>query len=364
MRSRPRRGAGDRRIDSTVEHARPRVEVVEGLGEVLHATRSGRASTRPAVGAASPSSSARHRRLARAVDADDPDPVAGPSRQVACESRVRSPRTRSTSSTSSTSLPSRWVAKRCSSSRSARRRLVVDQRVGRVDPELRLGGARRRAHGAARRAPCGPGCDGVPRTPRPAAAARPARARTRRSRRRRTSTTPSCTSQVCSHTASRNHRSWVTTTSAEGRETRCSASQATASTSSVVGRLVEDHEVVLVEQELGQGAAPAFAPGEPDHGPVELDPGEELGDHLSGAWLGGPGMVGLAGEDGVAHRVRVVQGVALVEVADGEAARLETPAGVRRLLPGEHLAAASSCRRRCGRPRRRARPRTTRATRR
>ena len=42
----------------------------------------------------------------------------GPIRQVACWSSVRSPRARSTSSTSSTSLPSRWVANRCSSSRS------------------------------------------------------------------------------------------------------------------------------------------------------------------------------------------------------------------------------------------------------
>ena len=71
--------------------------------------------------------------------------------------------------------------------------------------------------GAARRAPCGPGSAGASRRPRPGAAARPWPARTPRSRPRRRRPTPSCTSHVHWQTASRNHRSWVTTTSADGR---------------------------------------------------------------------------------------------------------------------------------------------------
>ena len=75
--------------------------------------------TRPADGAQLAGEQREHRGLAGAVDADDADPVAGAEppgrvRRAAC----RSPRTRSTSSMSMTSLPSRWVANRCSSSRS------------------------------------------------------------------------------------------------------------------------------------------------------------------------------------------------------------------------------------------------------
>ena len=75
--------------------------------------------TLPTVGASSPDSSPRTEDLPGAVDPDDADPVARPEPP----GRVRQQRsarraTRSTSSTSSTSLPSRWVANRWSSSRS------------------------------------------------------------------------------------------------------------------------------------------------------------------------------------------------------------------------------------------------------
>ena len=62
----------------------------------------------------------------------------------------------------------------------------------------------------------------------------------------------------------------------------------------VVGGLVEDDQVVLVEQQRGQRAAPPLAAGQPDDGAVEGDPGEQLLDDLAGAgsaahsWSGVP----------------------------------------------------------------------------
>ena len=108
-----------RRIDSTVgEHPRLRVEVVEGLREVLQRDRAPelhppggrRQRCRPAA----PAPTTSRRRSRRRCRPGRP----GPSRQVAWDSSVRSPRTRSTSSTSITSLPSRCAANRWSSSRS------------------------------------------------------------------------------------------------------------------------------------------------------------------------------------------------------------------------------------------------------
>ena len=142
------RGPGDPpdRLDG-VQHPRLRVELVEVLGQVLERDRAARA--------APGRRSARARRRAGRAPSVLPAPFTptsptrspGPSRQVACETAALagSPRRRSTSSTSMTSLPSRWVANRCSSSRSRGGGHVLDQRVGGVDAELRLRGPRRRA---------------------------------------------------------------------------------------------------------------------------------------------------------------------------------------------------------------------------
>ena len=172
---------------------------------------------------------------------------------------------------SMTSLPSRWVANRCSSSRS---RGGGSSSISALAASIRnfgFDGPGRRRRGAARPAPCGPGSAGVPPRRPPAAAARPSRARTRRTRPRRRRPTPSCTSQVHWQTASRNHRSWVTTTSAEARCARWSASQADGLDVEVVGGLVEHDQVVVAEQQRGQRAAAALAAGEPDDRAVERD---------------------------------------------------------------------------------------------
>ena len=90
----------------------------------------------------------------------------------------------------------------------------------------------------------------------------------------------------------------------------------------VVGRLVEHDQVVVTEQQRRERAAPALAAGEPGDGPVERDAGEQHLDDLAGARVRGPLVVGEPVEHGLADGVGVVELVALVEVADQQAALL------------------------------------------
>ncbi len=160
------------------------------------------------------------RRLARAVDADDADPVPGrePPGDVAGAARAAlRPGPRSddvlTSSRSMTSLPSRAVANRTSASRSrgggSSAMSALAASIRNRGLLVRAGGPRRSQASSlrsrfARRSW---------RAPRPAPA-RPGRARTPRSRRRRRRPPRRAPPRCASQTASRNHRSWVTTTSA------------------------------------------------------------------------------------------------------------------------------------------------------
>ena len=105
----------------------------------------------------------------------------------------------------------------------------------------------------------------------------------------------------------------------------------------VVGRLVEYDEVVVAEQQRGQRAAAALAAGEAEHRPVQLHAGEQLLDDLAQPRVGGPLVVGPAAEHRLPDGVGVDQLVALVEVADEQAAGLRDPAAVRRLEAGHHL---------------------------
>ena len=246
----------------------------------------------------------------------------------------------------------------------ARRRHVLDQ----LRWPRRCGTSASRSapagRGAARRAPCAPGSAGVPRWRPPAAAARPWPARTPRSRPRRRRPAPSCTSHVHSQTASRNQRSWVTTTSADGRRGEVPGQPVDGLDVEVVGGLVEHDQVVVAEQQRGQRAAPPLAAGQAEHRAVEGDPGQQLLDDLAGARVGRPLVVGAAGEHRLADRVGVDEGVVLVQEADQQPARPATP-GRSRAAPGRSSPrAAWSCRRRCGRRRRSARPRRRRARRR
>ena len=92
--------------------------LVDVLGEVLERDRAAVLDLARRRARSAPDSSDRTEVLPAPLTPTMPTRSPGPSRQVACDSSCRSPRTRSTSSMSMTSLPSRWVANRCSSSRS------------------------------------------------------------------------------------------------------------------------------------------------------------------------------------------------------------------------------------------------------
>ena len=88
---------------------------------------------------------AQQRRLARAVDPDDTDAVAGSEAPgEPCGRTARSPSVTLTSSTSSTDLPEAGGREPQELGAVARDGLVGDQRVRGVDAEARLGRARRR----------------------------------------------------------------------------------------------------------------------------------------------------------------------------------------------------------------------------
>ncbi len=105
----------------------------------------------------------------------------------------------------------------------------------------------------------------------------------------------------------------------------------------VVGRLVEHDQVVVAEQQLGQRAAAPLAAGQPGHRAVEGDAGQQHLDHLAGPRVGGPLVVGAAAEHRLAHRVGVLELVGLAEVADQQPALLRDPAGVRLLDAHHHV---------------------------
>ena len=264
---------------------------------------------------------------------------------MACD-RTAGRRVRSTSSTSMTSLPNRWVAK---SGAPAGREPAARRRSARWPRRSGTwawtsGPA---AHDAARPVPCGAGSDGGPPRTQPAGAARPGRGRSGVAAFVAV-TAPSWTSHVRSHTASRNHRSWVTTTSADGRETRCPASQATASTSRWLVGSSRTTQVVLV----AAAARPARTDGA-RHRRARPRPGRgrprPAAPRRPRACAARPPRRGPACPPGRRRGpVGVVQPVVLVEVADRGARGRGTP-GRSPAPPGRSSAGAAwSCRRRCG----------------
>ena len=105
----------------------------------------------------------------------------------------------------------------------------------------------------------------------------------------------------------------------------------------VVGGLVEDHQVVVAEQQRGQRAAAPLPAREADDRPVQGDTGEQLLDDLAGAALRRPLVVGHPAEHRLADAVGVDELVALVEVADQQPAATRDPPGVGLLEAGHDL---------------------------
>ncbi len=191
----------------------------------------------------------------------------------------------------------------------AGRRLVGDQGVRGVDPEPGLagpgGGATAQPGELLAEQVLAPLLgDGGGRGP-----ARPGPARTRRSRRRRRRRRRRGPPRSASQTASRNQRSWVTTTSpprsAGQRARRCRASQSTPSTSRwLVGSSSRRTSCVPGEQR-GQRDPPPLPAGQPSDSRVEAaDPGgvqaaEQPGDDVADPRRRRPNVVGTVADDRV-----------------------------------------------------------------
>ena len=215
----------------------------------------------------------------------------------------------------------------------ARRRHVLDQRVGGVDAELRLRGPRRRRRGAARPAPCAPGSAGAAPRPRPAAAARPWPARTRRTRPRRRRPRRRGTSQVA--LADRvEEPAVVGDHDQRGRyaATRCSASQATASTSRWLVGSSRTTRSWSPSSSRGQRAAPPLAAGEPVRRPGRGRPRRAAprrprgcAESAAHSWSARPPSTDLAHGVGVVELVALVRGSRCAARGCGRPGRRRAP---------------------------------------
>ena len=202
---------------------------------------------------------------------------------------------------------------------------------------------------------------------RPGARARRGRARRPRSRPRTGATSPSATSHVRVQTASRNQRSWVTTSSDAAARGEVAREPVDALDVEVVGRLVEQQQLGVVEQQprrARSGGARrrdsgAIARVEPSgkRAPRRRRAARRATSRKRG--VGGPLVVGAAADELVADGAGRIEVVALAEQRDPQAAGARH-ARRRRAPPRRRsAAAASTCRRRCGRRPRSGRPRAT-----
>ena len=188
-------------------------------------------STSPASGCSSPASSRTSVVLPEPFTPTSATRSPGPSRHVTCRSSGRSPK----ASDDVVGLEHLVAQARAGEAQQLRRvaRLghVGDERVGGLDAELRLRRPRGRPAAQPGELLAHAACGGARRARPRSGRARRARARRPRSRPRTGAPPPSTTSQVAVQTASRNQRSWVTTTSDPRRAARWRASQSTPSTS-------------------------------------------------------------------------------------------------------------------------------------
>ncbi len=111
----------------------------------------------------------------------------------------------------------------------------------------------------------------------------------------------------------------------------------------VVGGLVEDQEVLVGDEQLGEGDAAALAAGERADDGVEalaeagqVEAAEETGQDVADLGVAGPLVVGHVADDLVADGGLGIEGVVLGEDSHAQAAGLGDPAGVGLLQLGEH----------------------------
>ena len=102
------------------------------------------------------------------------------------------------------------------------------------------------------------------------------------------------------HTASRNQRSWLTTTSArDGRRAEVCGEPADHLDVEMVGRLVQHQHFVPGQQHLGQRHPATLTTRQSRHIGVQIDPGQQMLDDRAGSgsaaqmWSGRPPTITL-----------------------------------------------------------------------
>ena len=343
------------------QHPRLGVDLVERLREVLHLDRP--ALLHPAdVGRERPGDQRQQRRLAGAVDADDPDPVARPDAPGGVVEQHALAALEVDVLDVDDVLAEPLAGEPLELQPVTRVGHVVDQGVGRVDAELRL---RRTRRGAAPQPgellagevlPPRLGGGRLPLTlglgedvRRVAALVGVDRAVVHLPRRLadRVEEPP----VVGHHDERARQADEVSGQPGHGLDVE------------VVGRLVEHDQVVPREQQGGERAAAPLATGQADDRAVEGHPGEQLLDDLPRGGVGGPLVVLPPAE----HRLADACGCRRARRPGGGSRSRRRGCGRRGRCRAARCPssprAGSSCRRRCGPRRRRARPPRCRARR-
>jgi hypothetical protein len=96
----------------------------------------------------------------------------------------------------------------------------------------------------------------------------------------------------------------------------------------VVGGLVQHDDVVVLNQELGQGHTPLLPAGQGMHVGVPVDVGYQPAHDLADLRVPRPFVIRLVPHDRCTHRQVAVEHVALVQVPDIDVAALGDPAGI------------------------------------
>jgi hypothetical protein len=104
----------------------------------------------------------------------------------------------------------------------------------------------------------------------------------------------------------------------------------------MVGRLVEDQQVDLRDQQRGERGPATFTTRQRSHRPIEHIRTQQRRDDLAKHPVAGPVVFGTITEHDGVHCRRRIEGVALVEQPDPQAACVRDPAGVRLLDAREH----------------------------
>ena len=109
----------------------------------------------------------------------------------------------------------------------------------------------------------------------------------------------------------------------------------------VVGGLIEEQDIGVVDEELGQGEAAALATGLASHGRLEptesggIQPAEQTGEDVADARVARPDVLLEVAEHDLTHGRRGVERVVLGQDPDGAAAEPGDPAAVHGELTRE-----------------------------